>query len=156
MRDKRAHPVHISGILSKAAHRLKFHDKMLEYRLWDQWEKIIGPAIAQHARPERWQRGTLIIRVEHPTWMQELSFLKVQMIEKLRAAFPTTPLKSIRFEVGEFPKNPALPTKNILQRPKRELQESDEAAIANAVDQIRDPDLRESARRAMSEGLKNR
>jgi len=48
-------------------------------------ERVVGPTIAAHARPERMKRGVLFVAVDSAEWMQELQFLKHELRERLNA-----------------------------------------------------------------------
>lgn len=142
-------------ILGKAAGRLKIDEGMRLYRLWDLWPGIVGASLADHARPMRWQGRNLVIRVEHPAWMQELGFLKQQIREKIDGAFPEAKIRAIRFEVGELPSPPKGATK-AAARKLRELDEDELEYIEQALGEIDDPDTKEAARRAMIRGFQGR
>ena len=148
MRKRLAKPSKIDAILGRTATRLRLSEKIRHYRLWQRWREIVGAPVADHARPERWQGRTLVVRVDHPAWVQELGFLKPQMMEKLREAFPDPAIKEIRFEVGELPDmgdvglRPPPP-------PLRALAGEELEFIEQAAKEIPDPDVREAARRAM-------
>ncbi len=48
------------------------------------WEEAVGPQIAKHTRPVRFERGELLVEVSHPAWKSELHHRKNQVLEKLR------------------------------------------------------------------------
>lgn len=70
------------------------------YEPWRCWADIVGPSLAQHTSPAGWRGATLIINVEHSTWMQELQFMKRDLIAKIAETCPNTKLKDIRFQIG--------------------------------------------------------
>ncbi len=73
----------IKGILAKAL-AFKGIDKKLErYEFVLHWEKIVGEKLAEVSKPDYISRRTLIVRVLHPVWAQELTFLKPGLIHKL-------------------------------------------------------------------------
>ncbi len=73
----------IKGILSKAlAH--KGLDKGIErYEFILHWEEIVGETLARISKPECILNRTLIVRVVHSTWAQELAFMKPVLIQKV-------------------------------------------------------------------------
>jgi len=101
MRKKSKNWISAADAIKSAIKRLGLSKKMNRFEVWNQWEKIAGPAIASHARPLRWQGTTLVIGVEHSSWMQELSYLKPTILEKMREAIPNIDIKDIRFEIGK-------------------------------------------------------
>ena len=152
MREKRKYPVPIAEAFAKTRGTSAIRAKMKDWRLWDRWEELAGQAVAAHARPARWQGKILIVRVEHPSWMQELSFLKPQLTERLKREFPACGIREIRFELGELPPLPAR-----LAKPERQsskpLSDDDREFIDRSVERIGDDELRETARRAMTRGF---
>jgi predicted nucleic acid-binding Zn ribbon protein len=153
MREKRKHPVHAGELVAKTARRFKLHEKMMMYKLWERWAEIAGAAIIEHARPERWQRGTLVIMVENSAWMQELSFLKDQMIERVRAIFPETKITGVRFELGALPPMPHVISQKVKEAKTRKLSTDEEEFVEQSTFEIADPSVRSAAKRAMLKGL---
>ncbi len=73
----------IKGILSKAL-AFKGIDKKLErYEFILHWEKIVGEKLAEVSKPDYISRRTLLVRVLHPVWAQELTFMKAGLLHKL-------------------------------------------------------------------------
>jgi hypothetical protein len=65
-----------------------------------EWTNIVGQRIAGRTRVGRLQRGVLTVKVASSAWSNELSFLKGQLIEKLkRAGYEITDL---RFRVDQI------------------------------------------------------
>jgi len=53
--------------------------------LKDEWEQIVGPAVAAHAKPERIEGGALFVRVSSHIWQAELrGGLGAAILEKVR------------------------------------------------------------------------
>ncbi len=61
------------------------------------WEKIVGPAIARNAQPLRVEGGILWVQVEHPIWRAELHARKAQILAALNKEFQDTPLTDLQF-----------------------------------------------------------
>lgn len=153
MREKRKYPVSASQILMGAVRRSKFHDRMIVYRISTKWVDVVGPTVAMHVLPAQWQRGKLIIRAEDPSWMQEMSFLKSHLVERLKQVFPDIPIKSLRFELGELPSYPSQMSPRLSQIVPRNVSAEEMEFIEQSVGQIPDPGVREAARRAMVMGF---
>ena len=45
------------------------------WKLEGEWEGVVGPTLAKHSRPVRYDHGTLIIEVASSVWMNEVRFL---------------------------------------------------------------------------------
>lgn len=73
----------IKGILAKAL-AFKGIDKKLErYEFVLYWDKIVGEKLAEVSKPDHISRRVLLVRVLHPVWAQELTFMKAALIHKL-------------------------------------------------------------------------
>jgi hypothetical protein len=78
--------------------RDKGWEKQLDlYSLFVEWERIVGEAIAQHARPLKIVREVFWVEVENSAWMQQLQFEKVRILEGLNAALKLSRLTDVKF-----------------------------------------------------------
>jgi predicted nucleic acid-binding Zn ribbon protein len=152
MKRKRTQPISLADVLGGASRRIGFGEKLKHMKLMARWEKIAGSAVARHARPSRLRGRTLIVRVDQPTWMQELTFLKHEIMERIREEFKEGAPSDMKLELGELP--PWSSTKEEPERAEmRELDDDEKEFIQVAADEIDDPDIRDAARRAMSAGF---
>lgn len=69
--------------------QLKRHEAVL---IWDQ---VVGHQIAARTKPLRLRKGVLEVEVDHPVWMQQLHMLKPQIIAKIKAKLPDSPVEDI-------------------------------------------------------------
>ncbi|PLX31517.1 MAG: hypothetical protein C0600_05460 [Ignavibacteria bacterium] len=60
------------------------------------WDEIVGLAIARQARPLRLHHGVLWITVQDAAWRQELSLMRLELVEKINAAVQDEVVKEIR------------------------------------------------------------
>lgn len=155
MRDKRKGLAPIAEVISGAAGRLKIKEGLLLAGVWKIWREVAGEAVFGHARPARWLKGTLYVRAESSAWLQELSFFKAEITERLKKTLPGLPIKAVAFEMGEMP---PLPSAGGGYPPafKRPLTDEDQKLIEDAVGPIRDADVKRAARAAMATGLARR
>lgn len=100
VRKKMDKPAPLGGILKKALKASNIEVDLELYRLWEQWADLVGPAIAQNARPEAIKGKLLLVNVSSAPWMQQLQYLKSELIEKLNSALGMEALKDIRFKIG--------------------------------------------------------
>ena len=47
------------------------------------WDDIVGERISKKAKPLYARDGKLVVEVENSTWMNELQFLRMEILEKL-------------------------------------------------------------------------
>jgi len=155
MRERMRRPVSITEVLSDGTGRPAMADKFRRYGLWNRWRELVGSEVAAHSQPARWQGGTLVVRVEHPAWIQELTYLKPQMIASIKERLPKTPIKDIRFEVGklELPSEEERADDAI---ETRGLTADEREFVEQVTGEIADPEIRQAAERAMSKGMARR
>ena len=73
----------IKGILSKALAHKGIDKKIERYEFILHWEEIVGAKLAEVSKPEYISRKTLLVRVLHPVWAQELTFMKPHLLRQL-------------------------------------------------------------------------
>jgi predicted nucleic acid-binding Zn ribbon protein len=66
-----------------------------EQEVFLRWEEIVGKAIANNARPSRLDQGKLWIRVNNAGWRQELSLMRVELINKINLAIGAEIVKEV-------------------------------------------------------------
>jgi predicted nucleic acid-binding Zn ribbon protein len=77
----------------------------LGQRFWEQaliteWESLVGPQVAKHARPGRLERKVLHIFVDHPAWLSDLSrYGQKQVLANLQERFGPDKIKSIHLQL---------------------------------------------------------
>ncbi len=100
MRKKMEKPVHLGTILQQAIEASRIDVDLGAYRLWQQWKDVVGPAIAENTRPEAIKGKLLLVNVSSAPWMQQLQFLKPELIEKLNETLEKDVVGDIRFKIG--------------------------------------------------------
>jgi len=69
----------------------------LFFELSRRWPELVGSRVADHAVPA-WVRGEAIwIYVDGPAWMQELSLMKQDLLEKIVRSVPDLGIRDIRW-----------------------------------------------------------
>ena len=93
-------PAPLGTILQQAIEAAKIDVDLDAYRIWQQWKDVVGPAIAENTRPEAIKGKLLVVHVSSAPWMQQLQFLKPELIEKLNATIGKEVVGDIRFKIG--------------------------------------------------------
>ena len=120
--------------------------RLREYRILGRWDKIVGPAISRHAQPLSLRNKKLTIIVDSSAWMQQLSLLKPELLEKVSAALGKEAVQSISLKLGEVFSS----TKAIEEQPRTgTLEAGEQERIESIVKDIKDADIRESLRHVM-------
>lgn len=67
--------------------------------IWKVWDETVGPTIARHAQP-LWIKGRrLRVQVSDPIWLQELSFLRESIKEKINGKLGRESVEQIEFRL---------------------------------------------------------
>lgn len=107
-----------------------------------EWTSIVGPRIAGRTRVGKLQKGILTVKVASSSWSNELSFLKGQLIEKLKAA--GYEVSDLRFRVDQIADDVAQKKSHPMAR--RQRSPADEAPLPDALlerlKSVEDPNLR--------------
>ena len=74
---------------------------LLEQRLQRRWADIVGDAVAAHTRPDAIRFKKLYLIAENSVWLQQLTFLKPSLLEKIAAAIGKPAVVDIVLRVGE-------------------------------------------------------
>jgi predicted nucleic acid-binding Zn ribbon protein len=93
-------PAPLGTILQQAIEAAKIDVDLDAYRIWQQWKDVVGPAIAENTRPEAIKGKLLVVHVSSAPWMQQLQFLKPELIEKLNETIGKEVVGDIRFKIG--------------------------------------------------------
>ncbi len=91
----------VASILEGLARRLGLEPHLLETRLRRQWVDIVGEQIAAHTRPQHIRFKKLVIHVRHSVWLQQLTFLKHDLLHKINAAAGEPLVSEIILRIGE-------------------------------------------------------
>jgi hypothetical protein len=99
----------LEGLLGPALGRDEVIRLALAQRALRDWATIVGPALANRSRPERYDRGTVWVAVEGSAWAQELRLAKPRILAKLREAGGNPDLfEDLRFGVRSIEAEPAM------------------------------------------------
>ena len=152
MRNKRKTMAGFGEALS-GVKRASFAKQLRRYEPWRCWGDIVGPSLAAHTSPAGWRGTTLMITVEHNAWMQELQFMKRELMAKISTTCPDTKLKDIRFQVGkiEGAVSPNTDADASFQLPSLDQSEKDFAR--DTVRPVADDETRETIRRLIEKDL---
>ena len=93
-------PAPLGGVLQDVLKASNIDVDLQLYRLWEQWADLVGTTIAQNARPAAIKGKLLLVNVSSAPWMQQLQYLKPELMEKLNSAFGREAVEDIRFKIG--------------------------------------------------------
>ena len=151
MARKKGQPQCICDLIDKTSRKTGIKERLSLYRLERNWTDIIGDPVASHSHPHKMYGRTLYINVEHPTWLQELSFLKKEILKKIQSNVTNPKITDIRFVVGNVPDKKKTDLADGFEL--KELDEDEIEFIEMAAKQIEDPETQEIARNLMKKSF---
>lgn len=141
----------ISSILPRIIKTFGLESNLQLRKLSNSWVQIVGDTIALHSSPERLRQEILYVAVDSPIWMQQLSFFKKELIEKVNRETGKKLISDIRFIVGDV-KIPES-TIDIRQSTVKLLTPEDMEEIEQSVAAINDHEIKESVKKAITKAL---
>ena len=144
----------IDEILARALRKRHVPFRSEDRRLIEIWEKAVGPQIASQSRPEHLRREILLVKVANSVWMQQLHFLKEEIIGKVNTVLGKTSVKDIRFAIGQLPAAPDQANEpGFRTRLSGPLKERDKKMMDTCLDTLADQELKEIVRRVMTKEI---
>jgi predicted nucleic acid-binding Zn ribbon protein len=150
-RRKMPRPMAVSDLLATALHGKPVEKRLQEGKIWLIWDGVVGPAIAAQARPAGFRDGTLTVLVANAPWMQQLNFLKRDIMARLNVRLGCDIVKDIYLRAGR-PETPAPPAKTS-PPPHRPLSKAEREQVAARSAAVNDPDLRSAIADLLSRHL---
>ena len=86
----------LDGLLKAVITDLGADQKLAECRARMVWEEVVGPALAQHARPLRVRRGCLEVAVPSAVWRTQLSFMQRDIVVRINELLGGEVVKELR------------------------------------------------------------
>ena len=147
-RKKMPRPMAIADLLATAFTGKPAGRRLEEGKIWLVWNAAVGRQIAAKAHPVSFRDGILTVAVSSAPWMQQLTFLKKEMIEKLNERLGHGLVRDIYLKAGlpATPPHQTKPGKN----PGRELTEEETRKIADQTATVSDPELHEAFARLLA------
>jgi predicted nucleic acid-binding Zn ribbon protein len=68
--------------------------------LEQRWKSLVGDAVAGNAKVLYLKDGVLHVGVKNSTWLNELGFMRNDMLERVREAMPHAGIKDIRLKIS--------------------------------------------------------
>ena len=137
-------PRAVGDLLTSALPQIS--DRLIEFRLRQEWVALVGRDIARRSRPDTLQGGTLRVIVDNSPWLHELKLREAEIAGKVRERFAD--VRALRLTLGTLGSPDAGET---APAPKPvPLTAGDRAEIETAVSAIADTDVADTARRLLT------
>ena len=90
-------PRPLDASLDAVSRKLGMRDSRGLGRLFAHWSEIVGPGMADHVRPVRLDRDSLVVTVDHPAWATQVRRMSDLLLD--RVAEETGSARPSRVEV---------------------------------------------------------
>lgn len=101
-RSKQKNMTHIGNILGDSFCTFRTGADGEIARIWSLWQSAVGETIAQNSRPAAFKGNLLQINVSNSVWLQHLTFLKAELIDKINSALGGELIKELKFKIGNI------------------------------------------------------
>ena len=91
---------HVSGILADLLNKHRRESGREMIRIYELWEDIVGTVIAKNAQPVACQKRLLLVNVTSSVWIQQLQYLKGDILSRLREVSGDLFVDDIKFKIG--------------------------------------------------------
>jgi hypothetical protein len=143
----------IHSILEKTLKTLEIDIPLKTYSIVGAWNEIVGESVAEHSQPRSIRNQILFIDVAHPTWMQQLQFLKPTLLSQVNAFLGEPMIQDIRFKLGKVSPTLAAPPRTLLMEDEP-LDQGTLDRIESLLQEIDDEEVQKSLRGVLIKGAK--
>lgn len=140
-------PERIGLVLGRTTANTALAGRLKDLAIWQIWEKAVGSAIAARAKPLRIIGGTLTVQVASGPWMQQLSFMKAELCQRINAMLGEERVREIVLKSGRVAAEQA--AKQAAPTPLREITAEQQDWIRHQVAGLPDPDLQQAVQALM-------
>ncbi|MBI4691160.1 MAG: DUF721 domain-containing protein [Nitrospirae bacterium] len=134
------------SLLAPLLKNFKIEDTVRLSRIKSEWQNIFEAPVSLHTSPAFLKEGELLINVDSPVWLQQLSFYKEDIIKKLQGFN----VRAVRLKLGrvlsEKKKDKVMPKRNV-------LTENEMVFINETTTLIHNHELRDSIRKAIEKSF---
>lgn len=103
-RPRMRFPKPVTEFLREVLQGTPLGERLRDAEIWRLWPDVVGQTIASRATPLRMINGTLTIAVSNGPWMQELSFLKEMIKDKINTTLGNEIVREIILKPGKVAK----------------------------------------------------
>jgi hypothetical protein len=125
---RKSRAIDVGNLLTKWLKKNDYQKKHLLVRLQQEWQAALGERIAAQCYPRRLRDGVLTVVVRNSTWLNELSFLRADIMRQVNQRMGRGVVHKLQFEVGKIPRrnqqgvvDESQPPERVLSRRARQL-----------------------------------
>lgn len=148
----------LSSILMPICGEIGLSERLRIETLRGKWREILGEPMSTHTYPAAIDKGSLVVNVDSPVWLQELKFAKTEFRNKLKG-FSVT---SVRFRHGKTywnsvqDENGRNPLPGRPSASQRSCSPEESTWADSITEAIADPELISLVRRTIKKALANK
>ncbi len=140
-------PERIGRLIVSNAGSAALGARLKELVIWQSWEQAVGKVIAARTQPLRLVGGVLTVVVSSGPWMQQLSFMKVELRDRVNALIGEDRIKEIVLRSGRINnEHGAVEEQRI---PLKPLSPQQQEWIRQQVSSVEDTELQQSMQALM-------
>jgi len=143
----------MGDFLQKVLRRKKILLDLMDHDILDTWNKAVGPQISAHTNPFKFKNGTLFVNVSDPAWMQQLRFMKQEIMNKVNLEWKKEEIKNIYFSIGDIHHTPVKTEDHNIDFSLYPLKERDKRLIRENLSQIDDEELKDILKEVMTKEM---
>ncbi len=102
-------PKLLSDFLPEVLDKLRLTDKLIEQKAFLLWNRVVGKEIKKHTKPYNIENGILVVLVDNSAWMNELTYLKNEIIKKLNEQIHLSASKANLAKEKKYPESELKP-----------------------------------------------
>ena len=111
-------PLQLGGAIQELLARLDADGRFDIVRLIRVWPDVVGNPIARRTEVSGLKFHTAVIKVSGAMWIQELTLLKLQILDRLRTALGDDAVRDLRFIQGRLSHREHPPLKRVTRNPR--------------------------------------
>lgn len=142
LRKRRTTLLKMGDFLPNVLRKKKLLLDMMDHHILDTWRKAVGPQILAQTAPFKFKNNTLYVNVSTPAWMQQLRFLKQEIMDKVNAEWGKEEINNIYFTIGDIAPTPVHPEDIPIDLSPRLLKERDKRVIRDTLSPVGDKELK--------------
>jgi hypothetical protein len=86
----------ISDVLPGLSRNMGWEKQLDLHSIFVNWQDIVGEELQEHVQPQKIDRGVLWLEVENSSWLQQLQYSKMELLESLNRCLKLTTIKDIK------------------------------------------------------------
>lgn len=75
----------IDGLLSSYLRLMGLETPLMQRRLVEAWDVVVGPAVARYTGEKFIKNQTLFVKITNPALRQDLSMMRTRLVQRLNA-----------------------------------------------------------------------